>query len=274
MKKYFLPLLSLMFLSAPAFAQTELDDENDFQTRLSLGIDKKLTKGLHLSLEEQFRFEDASTAIDRFQTSLGLSYKLNKYLKAGVSYVLLNPYKKSTSAFTNPRHRFSADVTGSYKTGDWTFSLRERFQLTHRSGDFNTYQSATNAMVLKTRVSAKYRALGDVKPYGFIEIRNTLNAPVIKATYDASTATYSSSDGSTEAGWFIDSWSNMYINRARLGLGCDFSFGKQHGLDVFLLSDYYTDKDVDANSDGTKLKSYTVQHGLNFTLGVGYTFSF
>ena len=42
MKKYFLPLLSLMFLSAPAFAQTELDDENDFQTRLSLGIDKKI----------------------------------------------------------------------------------------------------------------------------------------------------------------------------------------------------------------------------------------
>lgn len=276
MKKYILPLLGLLCLSAPAFAQTELDDENDFHTRLSLGLDKKLSKGLHLSAEQQFRFEDGSSAIDRFQTSLGLSYKLNKNLKAAVSYTLLNPYKNSTSSFNNPRHRFTASLTGSLKTDLWTFALKESFQLTHRSGDFNTYQNATNAMVLKSRLSAKYRSFDEFKPYGFLEIRNTLNAPAISATYNTATDTYLTSSGSEEgdAGWFISGWNSMYVNRARLGIGCEFSFGKQHGLDVYLLTDYYTDKDVDANASGTKLKSYTVQHGIIATLGVGYTFSF
>lgn len=276
MKKYFFPLLGLLCLSAPAFAQTELEDENDFQTRLSIGIDKKITKGFHFTAEEEFRFENGSSAIDRFQTSFGLSYKVNSFLKAGLSYTLLNPYKESTSAFTNPRHRFSFDLTGSYKTALWTFSLKERFQLTHRSGSFNAYQSNANAMVLKSRLTAKYRGFGMVKPYAFAELRNTLNAPSIKATYDSSTGTYLTSSGSEEgdAGWFISGWDNMYVNRIRGALGCDIDLSKQHGLSVFFLTDYYTDKSVDANKAGTKLKSYTVQHGLNLTLGLGYTYSF
>ena len=274
MKKILLPLLLL--LPCAAFAQTELDDENDFQTRVSFGMDKKLSKGLHLTVSEEFRFDNGSTAIDRFQTGVGLSYKLNSFLKAGVGYTLLNPYKGSKSAFTNPRHRFDVSLTGSYKAGDWTFSLKETFRLTHRSGDFNEYQSAANAMVLKSRLSAKYRGFDGFKPYGFLELRNTLNAPAIAATYSASTGKYLTSAGAEEgeAGWFISGWNNMYINRYRLGLGCDIKLAPQHDLDVFLYTDYYTEKSIDANGSGTKLKSYTIQHGINAILGVGYTFSF
>lgn len=273
MKKILLPLLLL--LPAAAFAQTEGDSETDFQTRLSLGIDKKISKGFHFTAEEQFRFEDGSSAIDRFQTSLGLSYKVTDFLKAGFTYSLLNPYKKSQSAFTYPRHRFSFELTGSWKTGLWTFALKERFQVTHRSGEFNTYQSATNAMVLKSRISAKYRGFQFIKPYAYAEIRNTLNAPAIKASYNATLdPPYYSADGSTEAGWFIDGWNNMYINRIRGCIGAEYELSKQHGFEVYMLADYCTDKDIDANKDGTKLKSYTLNHDLNFVLGVGYTFSF
>lgn len=275
MKKLILPAL-LVFFPFAAYAQTEVDDENDFNTRISVGVDKKLAKGFHLTAKEEFRFDDNSTAIDQLRTDFGMSFKINSYLKAGASYTLINPYKSSQSTFNNPRHRFSADLTGSIKSGDWTFSLKERYQLTHRSGDFNTYQSAVNAMVLKSRLSAKYRGFGDFKPYGFAELRNTLNAPAIKATYNSSTGKYLTPTGSEEgnAGWFISGWDSAYINRYRLGLGCDFSFSGNHGLDVFLLLDYYTDKDVDANGAGTVLKSYTVQHGFIATLGLAYTFSF
>ena len=275
MKKILLPLL-LALLPLSAVAQTAVDDENDFQTRVTVGFDKKLSKGLHFSVLEQFRFKNSSTDIDCFLTNLALSYKINSYLKAGISYALINPYKSSASSFNNPRHRFAADLTGSIKTGDWTFSLRERFQVTHRSGDFNEYQTAANAMVLKSRLSAKYRGFDGFKPYGFLELRNTLNAPAISATYSASTDKYLTSAGAEEgeAGWFISGWNNMYINRYRLGLGCDFELAPQHELDVFLYTDYYTDKSVDANGSGTRLKSYTIQHGFNAVLGVGYTFSF
>lgn len=272
MKRLLLPILLL--LPTAVFAQTELDDENDFQTRVSIGIDKKITKGFHFKAEEEFRFEDASTAIDRFQTTLGLSYKLFDGLKAGVSYILLNPYADKKGSFKNPRHRFSFDLTGSYKAGLWTFTLKERLQMTHRTGDFNPYQSASNAWVLKSRVGAKYRGLPGLKPYGFFEVRNTLNAPTVQATYNSATGAYSPTSGTAEAGWFLSGWDGMYVNRLRLGLGMEYELSKHHGLDFFLLSDYLTDKSIDANADGTVLKSYTLQHGLNFTLGVGYTYSF
>lgn len=272
-KRLILPLL-LAAAPAAALAQTTQGDENDFQTRLSLGLDKKLTKGVHLTLEEEFRFADGSSAIDRFQTALGLSYKVNPWLKAGVSYTLLNPYSTSRSSFREPRHRLSFDLTGSYKAGLWTFSLKERLQLTHRSGDFNTYQSNRNALVLKSRVSAKYKGFGAWAPYGFLEIRNTLNAPTVQAAYNSSKGTYSSTDGSTDPGWFISGWDGVYVNRMRLGLGAEYKISKQHSLDFFFLGDYVTDKEIDANKAGTTLKSYTIRHGLLATLGVGYTFSF
>lgn len=275
MKKLILPAL-LVLLPLSAFAQTEVEDENDFNTRVSVGLDRKLAKGIHLTAKEEFRFDDSSTSIDQFRTDLGMSFKINSFLKAGASYTLINPYKSSKSTFNNPRHRFSADLTASLKSGYWTFSLRERYQLTHRSGTFNTYQNATNAMVLRTRLGAKYRGFDGFKPYGYAELRNTLNAPAIKATYNSTTGKYLTTAGEEEgeAGWFISGWDSAYVNRVRLGLGCDFSFGEHHGLDVYLLMDYYTDKKVNANSSGTILKSYTVQNGLIATLGLAYTYSF
>ena len=268
--KRLLPLLLL--LPVQALAQTSLDDENDVMTRVRVGFDKKLTKGLHLWASEEFRFEDASTAVDQFRTSMGLSYKVNRYLKASAGYILINPHGKN--GFKEPRHRLSADLTGIWKAGDWNFLLRERVQMTHRTGSFNRYQNPLNAWVLRSRVSAKYKGFDSLTPYGFFEVRNTLNAPTVKAVYNATTDTYSSQDGSTAAGWFISGWDGMYVNRLRLGLGMEYKLSKHHELDFFLLSDYITDKEIDASKDGTQLQSYTIQHGLNFIFGVAYTFSF
>lgn len=277
--KHFLPYLlcsAISLLPLRSFAQTELDDENDFRTRITLGLDKKIIKGLHVTAEEEFRFQDGSSAIDRFQTGFGISYKVLSGLKVGASYTLLNPYSSKNSSFKNPRHRISLDLTGSLKSGFWTFSIKERIQMTHRSGDFNQYQNTANAWVMKTRAGIKYRGFDFWKPYAFAEIRNTLNAPAIAATYNSATDTYYTDSGTEEGdpGWFISGWNNMYINRLRGALGCELNLSKKHGLDFYLLLDYYTDKSVDANSSGTKLKSYTVQHGLNTTLGVGYSYSF
>ena len=265
-----LPLLLLF--PVESFAQTSLDNEDDFMTRVSVGMDKKIVKGFHFTAEEEFRFEDASTAIDQFRTSLGLSYKINDHLKAGAKYILINPHGKH--GFKEPRHRFSGELTGSWKAGLWNLSVKERLQMTHRTGEFNIYQNATNAWVLKSRIGARYKGLDGVTPYSFFEVRNTLNAPTVKAVYNEAKDSYYSTDGSTEAGWFINGWNGMYINRLRLGIGMEYKLSRRHGIDLFLLSDYYTDKSIDASKDGTELQSYTIQNGLNFTLGLAYTISF
>ena len=278
MTKTYKKLIVVLFAAvlAPcvqAFAQTDVDLDTEFGGRLSLGLDKKIVKGLNLSLEEELRMADNFGNLGRLQTTVGVKYKVLPYLRLGLGYVLINPYDSELGSFSSLRHRFIADATGSLKVGDWTFSLRERFQATHRTGYFNKYQNPATALMLKSRLMAKYR-LGMFEPYAYFELRHYLNAPVIKATTDGTN--YYTPQGSVkgEAGWFLEGFNGCYANRYRTSVGVEMEITKQHTVELYLLADYISEKKVDANAEGTKLKSYTLQKGWVMNVGAAYVFSF
>ncbi len=255
-------------------AQTDVDLDPEFGGRLSVSVDKKLARGLHVSLEEEIRMDNNFGSFDRFHTTLGLSYKVNDYLKLGVGYAMINPYSSSNSAFKSSRHRLMLDATGSLRFGDWRLSLRERFQATYRSGDMNEYQNPRTALTLKSRLKLSYKGLRRLEPYAYIELRNTLNAPVISASYDGTNYLTSALSQYGEAGWFIDSWSGVYVNRVRGSVGFDYRLSKASSIDVSLMADRIMDKVVDANAEGTKLKSYTRETGFVGWINIGYSYSF
>ncbi|MBO4551107.1 MAG: DUF2490 domain-containing protein, partial [Bacteroidaceae bacterium] len=107
-----------------------------------------ITKNWDVGLDMDYRTQNKA----RFSAGLGTSYKLNKYLKVGVSYSFLyserpDKYKDKsegevgvdswtigynfTPEYWFPRHRFNAEATGSIKLWKWLrVSLRERYQLT------------------------------------------------------------------------------------------------------------------------------------------------
>lgn len=255
-------------------AQTDVDLDPEFGGRLSVSIDKKLARGLHISLEEEIRMDNNFGSFDRFHTTLGLSYKVNDYLKLGVGYAMINPYSSSDGAFKSSRHRLMLDATGSLRFGDWRLSLRERFQATYRSGDMNEYQNPRTALTLKSRLKLSYKGLRRIEPYAYVELRNTLNAPVISASYDGTNYLTSALSQYGEAGWFIDSWTGMYVNRVRGSLGFEYRFSKASRIDISLLADRIVDKEVDANAEGTKLKSYTRETGFVGWINIGYSYSF
>lgn len=255
-------------------AQTDVDLDPEFGGRLSVSVDKKLARGLHVSLEEEIRMDNNFGSFDRFHTTLGLSYKVNDYLKLGVGYAMINPYSSSNSAFKSSRHRLMLDATGSLRFGDWRLSLRERFQATYRSGDMNEYQNPRTALTLKSRLKLSYKGLRRLEPYAYIELRNTLNAPVISASYDGTNYLTSALSQYGEAGWFIDSWTGVYVNRVRGSVGFDYRLSKASSIDVSLMADRIMDKVVDANAEGTKLKSYTRETGFVGWINIGYSYSF
>jgi len=258
----------------PVSAQTDVSLDPEVGGRVSVGLEKKIVKGLHVYLDEEARFDNNFGSFDRLHTTLGLNYKVNRYFKVGLGYALIAPYSSTNSAFKDLRHRLFVDATGSVWMGDWTLSLKERFQWTYRTGDFNEYQNPRSALTLKSRLTLKYRGFKAVTPYLYFELRNYLNAPVISANYDGST--YLTDEGSEtgEAGWFLQSFKGFYINRYRGSLGLDWKINKHHNLNFYFLGDYLNDKVVDANAEGTKLKSYTRERGFMGTLGVGYVFDF
>ena len=264
-----------LFFPVLASAQTDVALDPEFGGRISVSVDKRITRGLHVSLEEEVRFDQNFGSLDRLQTTLGLNYKVNEFIKLGVSYALINGYSSTNQAFKNMRHRFMVDVKGTLKVADWNFSLKERLQLTHRTGDYNVYQNPANALMLKSRLKAKYRGFGAVQPYAYIELRNYLNAPVIEAAFDGTTY-YTLDDYSEtgEAGWFLKGFNGGYINRLRGSIGVDYKIDSHSTLNFYFLGDYIMDKVVDANAEGTKLKSYTKETGFRGWIGAGYEFAF
>jgi hypothetical protein len=256
-------------------AQTDTALDPEFGGRISVSVDKRITRGLHVSLEEEVRFDNNFGSLDRLQTTLGLNYKVNEFIKFGVGYALINGYSSTNQAFKNIRHRFMVDVKGTLKVANWNLSLKERLQLTHRTGDYNIYQNPANALMLKSRLTAKYRGFGAVQPYAYFELRNYLNAPVIEAAFDG-TNYYTLDDYSEtgEPGWFLKGFNGGYINRVRGSLGIDIRLDKRSTLNFYLLGDYCIDKEVDANAEGTKLKSYTKETGFRGWIGAGYEFAF
>lgn len=269
-----LALMAAVVLALPLAAQDDVDLDNEFGGRVSVEFDKKLRKGLHVSLEEEVRFDNNFGAFDRFHTTLGLSYKVHPNVKVGVGYALINPYSSTNAAFKNARHRVMVDASANYKVGAWTFSLKERVQLTYRTGDMNEYQNPRAAFSLKSRLKAQYRVSASLTPYAYVELRNTLNAPVI-AAYRDEDGTYVTEDGyeTGNAGWFISGWNGVYVNRLRGSVGVNYKFDKHNTLNLYILADRVMDKVVDANAEGTKLKSYTRETGFIGQVGVAYTYS-
>ena len=229
-------ILSLQL--SQTIAQTDVDLDPETGMRLSASVDKKLAKGVHLKLEEEIRLDNNFTSFDRLHTTLGLTYKLNDYLKLGVGYAMINPYSNSNSAFKSSRHRLMLDATGSLHYGDWHLSLKERFQATYHSGDMNEYQYPRTALTLKSRLKIAYKGLRRLEPYAYVELRNILNAPDIKANYDGTNYLTDDLSEQGNTGWFIDSWTGAYINRVRGSIGFDYRIDKRNSISVALMADY------------------------------------
>jgi hypothetical protein len=284
MKK--LLLAALIVLPMTAWGQ-----DFSFDARASVEVNAKLAKGLHIGVTEELRTGGGCTKLGSMRTDVSLTYKPVQFLKVGVGYVNINPYKtdktieladdteQSYTGFWNPRHRFYADVTGHLKLGLFSLSLKEKLQFTHNSDyDANPYQSTRNLLALKTKLGAKYNGWNHVTPGLSLEIRTPLNEP----WGAVSGSELTSGSGKKYYNYTHTGYTHAYINRLRLCAEAEIEFSRHHSLEPYVLLDYDMDYEIDTNGpsnwaeDGVRLFSATTgwQYGWNLIAGLKYTFSF
>jgi hypothetical protein len=118
----------------------------DFGVWSTVGIEKTMGKW-DLNAEYELRTKDNSTQINRWSIKIEPSYHLFKLLQVGAAYEFI--YFHDTRYLDyQPRHRGYAFAQGKYKIGRFSFSLRERLQVTKKddsdrikaSGTLNTYR--------------------------------------------------------------------------------------------------------------------------------------
>lgn len=289
--------LLLLVLPAAASAQTTYDEGFSFGARATVEADVKLASGLHLLAHEETRFyagsEEAlhqagSQDFLRFYTGVGIEYKVLPFLKVGAEYEYINRLKHiwdekkdgrvEEDDEWSARHRGNFFLTGTVKTTDWQFSLKETFRMTYRADDLNAYQAPRTALALKSKASVKYLGWGKVVPFTAFEVRNTFNDASYSATYNPSaTANKDKYLNETFLGY-----KHAYINRYRVQAGVTVKFNKHHEMDFYLLGDHYRNKEIDTNREGSDswkenglvLKSIKWRTGNMLSAGISYKWSF
>ncbi|CAG5079566.1 DUF2490 domain-containing protein [Parvicella tangerina] len=133
--KYIMILL-FAFSCVEIFAQDgEWVTIRDFETWNSFNLKYKLNKNWKLGLEQQFRFNDNSSALDRYFTELSVSHSFSKYIFGGVGfrYLRQNDTKGDVQGFEN-HLRFNFDFGVKHSLNRFDFKYRLRFQTKNELG--------------------------------------------------------------------------------------------------------------------------------------------
>lgn len=278
-KIYVITALCAALFSAPVLVHADDDDSESFGARVSAEVDYKIMKGMHVNISEELRFFGGSHILDRSYSQVGFTYKFCDYLKAGVSYTAIAVQKSKTEIpdteeittnWTEWRHRVSADLTASYKLGQWKFSLRERVQGTYKMRELNNFQQPQMGWALKSRlkVAYKFRSV-PLEPYACFEPRLALNGA--KWSGESLGEKYEDAE-------FLGH-KDVYVSRYRGAAGLEWQLDRRSFIDFYVIYDSLYDKEIDARKEGSKkgvqLKApITGVWSDRVSVGIGYKYSF
>ena len=232
------------------------DVVDDIRGRMEGVIEWGATKDLSLEAGVEARFKDDMRSTDRIHTFVGATYDINKHIKMGGEYILINTYDSEIKGWESHRHRININAEGEMEVGDFELSLRERVQTTIRTDSVNRYEKCNPEAILRSRLVATYKIPHSRwSPYLLFELHNTLNAPKVVANFK--TDKYS-----------IDN----YVTRYRGGVGVKYRVDRDHRLDFYYYFDFDRSYNIDYKGNKGDLKGYVLEREIRHILGISYKF--
>jgi hypothetical protein len=190
--------LFMLIMSTQAFTQW-----NDAQLWTSVNLEKKIIKGLSVTLSEEVRFSENITEVGTFFTDIGLNYKINKNWRIAGNYRFTNKIQLDNSY--SKRHRYYFDLSYRQKFYQFTIIARTRFQSQY--ADVNSSETGhLPEYYSRNKLTLKYNINQKISPYLSAEAFIPLNNPDVKG-----------------------------IDNMRYSLGVEWEFVKNSTLDVFYL---------------------------------------
>lgn len=232
------------------------DVVEDVRGRFEGAIEWDVTKDLSLEAGVETRLNNNIGSMDRIHSFVGATYDVNKHIKVGGEYILINMYDNEIRSWERPRHRANINVEGEIEAGDFEFSLRERVQTTFRTDSVNRYEKCNPEMILRSRLMATYKIpFSRWSPYLLFELHNTLNAP--KAVANFKTDKYETDN---------------YITRYRGGVGVKYRVDRDHRLDFYYYFDFDRSYNIDYKGNKGAIKGYVLEREIRHIFGISYKF--
>lgn len=228
------------------------------QLRFGAEFNKKWRNGLRLGICQELRFDVYNSAVGphfrKSYTTIDLGYKPIEFVKFDAGYTLRILGPDSTWSATKKadpnewiRHRVFFSVTGSYTFDYAKIYLRERLQLDMRTDSVNLLEKNKYNLVLRSKLGTEFIIPSKpVKPYLWVELINTLNAPE-----------YQQKNG------------HQFITDVRAQAGVKWRVSRLSSLDFFYRFTYGYDRDINI----TKKKGYielTEETQYMHSIGITY----
>lgn len=142
---------------------------SDVGTLASISLSKDLNRYIGATIEQELRFDQLSTSLNRSATSIGADISLiRRFLRAQFNYDLL--YRKNNDTGYEFRHRSSIGLLAQYKYNRLNYRLRTRMQATFRDENRGDYKF-NPVCVWRNRFELRYDVFGSpFTPYLFWEM--------------------------------------------------------------------------------------------------------
>ena len=280
MKRFFC-IGCLLLAAATATAQS------DFGVWTSIEGSTKINKSLELALEGEFRTQEMSAVVERIATGISLSYKNKKvpFLKADVGYSVMSMYGLSESntkyltddddnyflgddgnlipkhenrdaAYWYTRHRATASLTGSVKWGRFKFSLRERYQFTHR---MRSYCDRYRYYYYESLKKWDYELPDFEQPEQLTDEKKSKSDHKLRSrlavSYDIKKCPF---EPFAEVEVYNELDNHFAFNKVRYTIGTEYKINKEHKLKLYYRYQDYAD----------------IDEVSGHILGLGYAFEF
>ena len=191
--KRLLVLVAALFAWVSAFAQDYSptyyeSSDSDLQGRFKAGLEIPIGEKVKLGWSEQLRTKDMFRSVDKILSSLSVGYTPWKFLEVGTEYAFVNEWQgKLDGGGKNnnwrTKHRWNIDITEKLTVGRFELSLRERVRMEFNGYETNRYEEPNPFTTLRTRLKAAYKNQSIWKPYAYVEVYATLNAPKMVDNY-------------------------------------------------------------------------------------------
>ena len=283
----------LLFAPCSMLHVAAQDGNDEVGMWTELGIEKSITKSWDVGLDMEYRAQNKA----RFSVGLGTSYKVNKYLKFGLSYSFLysekNKYKNKDEGEVGsddwtrgynlvdewyPRHRFSAEATGSVKLWSWLkLSLRERYQLTHR-------RAWTAEKLMHRENHLKHYDFDDdwneitwyettvtdkTEPKEYPALTDQVLRSRLKLEYDKKRCPFSPFV-SAEFHNSVSKGDHMLLQKIRTAAGCSYKFRKHNEVSLAYLITF----DIYDIEEDENVREVVRLHDRLHAINIGYKYSF
>ena len=256
MKRVILSLLSVLCAGVfTLYAQeVPLDkiSDSDIQSRWRVALEIPLSKTLDLTISEQLRTKNSFENLDKMLTSLSLDYSPWRHVGFEGEYVFVNVNESNDWKI---KHRINLGVIGKLSVGRFNLSLRERVRFVVRSYPTDKYLTPDPFVTLRTRLKADYSNKSRWKPYAYVELYTTLNAP---AAVDNRLTDAVERDN--------------YINRLRLCVGSTMKINDHNSMDFYYMTHFNRSFGAKYDDASGALSSHSLKRVTAHVIGVDYKF--